>query len=328
MLRTTETDFASRYVECAVLIALLAGCGPSRPTAGFIVDGPSPRADGAAVAIGDKVYFVGGLTARGGVSAELEAYNPPTQRWTSKASMPTARATMAAVALEGQLYAMGGRKDNDILNVVECYNPGSNTWSQCPPMPTPRWRHMAAVLGGKIYVFGGIAGVGEARRVLDVVEVYDPSTASWSSGKPMPAGRSGAAIAVLGSKIYLLGGKLMAGPDAPATERVDIYDAASNSWARGTPLPERRVGGCAATVRETVYLLGGNRAGGITAVVDAYSPAQIVWRLGAPLSMRRNMHACAQIGDTTYLIGGTEDASGSSSSFHTRAEAYRPEAAQ
>jgi hypothetical protein len=174
-------------------------------------------------------------------------------------------------------------------------------------------------------VFGGIAGTGDARRVLSTVEVYDPTADSWFQATPMSAGKSGAAAAVLDDKIYLAGGKLGAGAGAPATERVDVYDPDLDRWALGRPLPTRRVSGCAAVIADRLYVLGGGTAGGLTKPVEVYEVKTDTWRSGAPLAMVRNNHSCAQVGDTVYVVGGTNTSDGSS--LLTQAETYRPQPA-
>ena len=61
--------------------------------------------------------------------------------------MPTARADLAVVALNGMLYAIGGRgADGSPLDTVEAYNPLSYTWMTEAPMPTARWGLVASVI--------------------------------------------------------------------------------------------------------------------------------------------------------------------------------------
>ncbi len=44
------------------------------------------------------------------------------------------------------------------------------------------------------------------QEVLNSVEVYDPLVGSWSPASPLLTRRSGVSAAVLGDKIYVLGG--------------------------------------------------------------------------------------------------------------------------
>jgi N-acetylneuraminic acid mutarotase len=57
------------------------------------------------------LYAVGGISSNGGVSymlGTLEAYDPSTNTWTTKASMPTSRSDVGVGVVSGILYAVGG----------------------------------------------------------------------------------------------------------------------------------------------------------------------------------------------------------------------------
>ncbi len=72
---------------------------------------PTPRG-GAAGAVADgRLYVIGGEgnpAAASGVFAEVEAYDPETDRWTSLPPPPTPRHGTGAAALLGQIYVPGG----------------------------------------------------------------------------------------------------------------------------------------------------------------------------------------------------------------------------
>ena len=62
--------------------------------------------------------------------------------WVAKAPMPTGRDSVAVVAVDGVLYAIGGEVPaagpNIALNTVEAYSPQTNSWTPRSPMPTAR----------------------------------------------------------------------------------------------------------------------------------------------------------------------------------------------
>ena len=301
--RTVRAVWQQTLIVAAVA---LASCGTPttkvKKESGYAR--PSARMDGAAAVMQGKVYYIGGVDRRGRAIAETESYDPQNDLWHKKKAMRSARSSMPAVAFDNQIYVMGGRSGDEILDVMEIYDPGSDTWTPGPAMSTARWRHMGAVYAGKLFAFGGIAGTGQARRVLKTVEVFDPRSKSWSPAAPMPEGRSGAAVAVLGSKIYLIGGKLGAGQGVQSTPTVQIYDAAVNKWTRGKSLPAGMVSGCAVVHSNQIWLLGGSRGAGTSDTVEVYSHANLAWRSAKSLSKPRAGHACAQIGDVAYIVGG------------------------
>ena len=66
--------------------------------------------------------MVGGTTAAGVVLAATLVYNPATNQWSTKATMPTARTRLGAAVINNQLYAVGGKVTADLAK-VERYTP-------------------------------------------------------------------------------------------------------------------------------------------------------------------------------------------------------------
>jgi N-acetylneuraminic acid mutarotase len=91
--------------------------------------------------------------------AELDVYDPATNVWTTKASMPTARWGAAGGVIDGMLYVAGGRgTDPSARSTMEVYDPATNTWGARAKMLTPREGTGAAVVGGVLHVLGGTGG--------------------------------------------------------------------------------------------------------------------------------------------------------------------------
>ena len=172
---------------------------------------PTPEAGAAAASINGKLYVIGGITqavTNNPRNAVLQVYDPATNTWATKASMPTARAGAEAVAINGQLYVVGGTTDNTssgYTGTFEVYDPATDTWSTKGPMPTPRQVFAAGAVNGQLFAIGGDPGGGIAQTAVN--EVYDPSTNTWTTAAPMPTARFDLAAAV-GSdgRIYAFGG--------------------------------------------------------------------------------------------------------------------------
>jgi N-acetylneuraminic acid mutarotase len=157
-----------------------------------------------------------------------EAYNPETNIWTKKASMPTARHHLTSEVVEGKLYAIGGRllgngiqsHINEALsnfNDNEVYDPKKDTWNIVAPMPTKRSGLAAASINGSIYLFGG-QGLNSA---LNNTEKYDPKTNIWTKELPVPTARLGLEAVNYDNKIYVIGGKTEIGPDV--SDQIEIF---------------------------------------------------------------------------------------------------------
>ena len=69
-------------------------------------------------------------------------------------------------------------------------------------MNTPRYNHAMVSANGKLYVAGGSSGV----QPLKSVECFDPTTRVWTTIAPMNEARSNPGLAVLGDKLYAIGG--------------------------------------------------------------------------------------------------------------------------
>src|SRR5256885_339113 len=94
--------------------------------------------------------------------------NDCTDCWTTKASTHAAHVGVAAVAVGGSLYAIGGG-----TATVEAYDPATDTWTTKAPLPTMRSYTGAAEVGGIIYVVGGFDSTG---NILADLLAYDPTT--------------------------------------------------------------------------------------------------------------------------------------------------------
>jgi N-acetylneuraminic acid mutarotase len=121
-----------------------------------------------AAAIEGRLYVVGGRSPGIRASdqqslASMEIYSPLTDQWQTAAPLPTARGSLAVVALAGRLYALGGEStQGKVSDAVERYDPASQSWSVLPAMPFRSHGLGAVVVGGAMYVIGGFTGTGDA----------------------------------------------------------------------------------------------------------------------------------------------------------------------
>ena len=75
-------------------------------------------------------------------------------KWIQRASMPTPRHDLQAIAVDEQIYAISGGGDLT-SDVVEIYDVEHDTWSQGPSITTKRGWFGAVLLAQKIYAMGG-----------------------------------------------------------------------------------------------------------------------------------------------------------------------------
>ena len=94
---------------------------------------PVARGYVPATTIGGVIYTGGGAAITAATltdTVESFTYNPGTNTWAPIANMPRATGETRAVAMNGEMWVLGGgRIAPNPSNQVDIYNPGSNTWS-------------------------------------------------------------------------------------------------------------------------------------------------------------------------------------------------------
>lgn len=83
---------------------------------------PTARSYPQVVAIGGKLYVIGGTVAAGVVTDVVEVYDPTTNTWANGTAMPTARSGPAGGFAKGELHVTGGI-NGGILDTVESAKP-------------------------------------------------------------------------------------------------------------------------------------------------------------------------------------------------------------
>ena len=219
--------------------------------------------------------------------------------WTTKASMPTARAQLGVAVVNGKIYAIGGGNNTvagpTVLSVNEEYDPATNTWTTKEPMPTARHSFGIAVYENKIYCIGGSTNGPR----LAINEVYDPATNTWETKTAMPTARAGVSANTVNGRIYLMGGD-------PGNTTNEAYDPVTDSWTTESQIPLGASGSASAVVGSKIYLFGGLSNRNSTQIFD---PATGTWTYGLPVPVGVADSAVAATSGVDapvriYLMGG------------------------
>jgi N-acetylneuraminic acid mutarotase len=253
---------------------------------------PAARSLLAAAAVNGKVYAIGGTNISTGFPLNtVEVYDPNSNSWTTSsptaggvpgpvAPMPTPRQGLAAAVVNGKVYAIGGVDSvGNVLNIVEVYDPISNSWNPPGPlgtptgMPTARVGLAAAVVNGKIYAVGGEDGTFSI--IFNTVEVYDPSTNSWSTAGSMPTARLNLAAAAVNGKVYAIAGEHST--SSLISNTVEVYDPGSDSWSTAASRPTASNGLGAAAAGGLIYAIGGFTGASVVSATEQYSPPVTVY---------------------------------------------------
>lgn len=211
----------------------------------------------------------------------------------------------------GLLYLLlGGMNDTaNGMSSAYAYTPSSTAWSAVSSMTTGRAQLGAArarCIGDTtkscLYAIGGVDSSGQ---FLDSVEIYDPSTNTWSSGPPLPtpnapANYPGRAQLAAGTGpcfgrlsqtcVYVAGGYNAA---LYALSSVEMLNPATGAWTAAAPLNVGRSRLAMASVPcrgkptlTCLYAIGGTGPDGFVDSVEMYNPAKNAWTEEAVLHVR------------------------------------------
>ena len=172
----------------------------------------------------------------------------------------------------------------------------------------PREAATAKAIGNLIYVVGGLDVDGAS---LDTMEIYNPSTNSWTDGPSMAVRRDNAGSAAINGNLYVFGGRTR---DASGTEvngtlnSLEEFDPGTGQWTAKANMPTGRRTMSVGTLNGRIQVIGGERtpSGGTFEVNEEYDPVTNTWRALQGRNPGRHGTAFATIGSTIYIaVGGT-----------------------
>ena len=136
----------------------------ANPAAGWATLAPLPgggRSHMGYVALGGKAYAIGGQTGNdeGLTTGTLvHAYDPATDTWSARASMPKAisHISSATFVMGGRILVAGGESSHNApVADVFAYDPAQDKWTTLTSLPAARFSGVADAIGGKIYFTTG-----------------------------------------------------------------------------------------------------------------------------------------------------------------------------
>lgn len=308
-----DGDFPKEVTGWAKVLSTDSWLSLRAPLSGWVSDGdtwaskpnlPSTRKDAAIVSANGKIYVIGGVTGGGfgcmaiGCSVpsptyhtRVDEYDPATNTWTQKASMPTGRSQLIAIALNNKIYAVGGYNASGYLAVNEEYDPVANSWVSKASMPTPRSYAGGGAANSRVFVIGGYNSGG----TLSVNEEYNPSNNTWISRASLPAARYSPASGVVGGKIYIIGG-------SSTNTNYEYSPPPANSWSTKAVIPTTRLYYTPASgaADGKVYVIGGYN----TAKNEEYDPTTNSWTVRAdwPRGSAWESIGGAEAGGKIYVV--------------------------
>lgn len=287
--------------------------------------------------LGGTIYVAGGLSPDEGdgpvgISQRVFALEPGAARWRERARLPLPIHHPNQVALEREIYAIGGFTAANgggwtMSSAVRVYSPSRNRWTRGPDMPAPYAETVAAALDDRIHVVTGRRPAGSANAEwsdhadTNAHIVLDAASGNWSTAAPAPTARNSAAGAVLDGKLHVIGGRTVNGGNTPVHE---VYDPATDRWETAAPLPApaagpRGAGGLAAAVVNTaLFAFGGewfdNSGGGVYSQVWAYDAGADSWSEAGAMPTPRHGLGAVTRDNAVWTIAGAARAGGNETS--------------
>ncbi|MEP7336774.1 MAG: kelch repeat-containing protein, partial [Acidobacteriota bacterium] len=176
----------------------------------------------------------------------------------------------------------------------------AESWDIKAPYPAPDIELIGDVINSKLYVVGGAP---------TKLNVYDPATNTWDTTRAAPPiGIRYAAAAAINGKLYVIGGVDCFGPGC-ATNRVEVYDPATNTWdTTRAAMPTARYYLTAAAIAGKLYVVGGSNGDVLLNTLEVYDPATNQWTAKAGMPAARFGLAATGLNGKLHVVGGSNDA--------------------
>jgi N-acetylneuraminic acid mutarotase len=312
-----------RRVLVVALLLLAPGCGGDEPRSAQQAGSEAglkserraplpapPRTEVVAARFLHGLAVIGGLTADGTASAQVDRYFFPTDQWNSLPPLPVPLHHAGAGELGDRLYVVGGYTGTlaTVAATAEVWSLGAEdtTWRKEPPLSAPRGALAVASLPNALVAVGGVAGPDMART-----EILELGATSWKRGPDLSTPREHLAATFFDGRVYAIGGR--AGSLESNRDSVESWAPGEAAWRAEPKLNHSRGGIGAATVRQGGRDFG--FAGGVPCVAGGEEPgdrtvAEVecltrgTWKVVGKLEVPRHGVAVGAPGDHLHVIGG------------------------
>ncbi|WP_429002175.1 Kelch repeat-containing protein [Xanthomonas campestris] len=278
---------------------------------------PHARHENSLVAIGDRLYLIGGRNDR-----PLDIFDTRTRRWSKGSTPPLAVSHAQAVVASGKLYVVGGLTgdypEEAALTHLLIYDPATDRWQVGAEIPENRRRGATGAVehDGVLYLVGGNTR-GHMSGYVPWLDAFDTRTRQWTQLADAPRARDHFHAVVLDGKLYAAGGRRSSHESgntlAQTISEVDVYDIQRGTWSVApAALPTPRAGAAAIAHNGQLLVIGGESTRQVKAhdEVEAYDPSRSTWTTLAALPRGRHGTQAAAVGDVLYIVAGSGNRGG------------------
>ncbi|OOB92252.1 hypothetical protein B0T42_01120 [Rathayibacter sp. VKM Ac-2630] len=262
-----------------------------------------------------KVLVLGGSEAGAVSSRTLYEYDPATNAWITRTSLPEALKSPVADLIDGRIIVSGGRTASGAT--TKTWSGSTTTTTSPSPSPSPStgtsgaWRSGPALpidlldaggaaIGTKIYVVDGKTSTGPKASL----RIFDTATSAWTTGAALPGSAvENPAVVAHSGRLYAFGGST--GPFSGASRSLYRYDPATNAWTALASMATGRGGVAGVVVGGRIWAIGGmDSTGASLRTTEKYDIATNTWSAGPSLLTARDNPGAGVVNDRIHVFGG------------------------
>lgn len=198
----------------------------------------------------------------------------------------------------------GCTKDEKFVSEVTCLDPLRRSRLEVAKLPitemeteaeNKKWVEFACItFRNEVYISGG-------KETQHDVWKYNASLNKWIQIEYLNTGRWRHKMAVLGGKVYVIGGF----DGIQRQNSVETYDAFHNCWTEAAPLMLNVSSFAATSYKKKLYVIGGGPNGKLaTDKTQCFDPSTNKWTLKSPMPIEAKCINAVTFKDHIYVVGG------------------------
>jgi Kelch motif protein len=227
--------------------------------------------------------------------------------WRPEPSLPMDLDEAQATAVGDRVFVGTGSVagDDRTVSVDQLYtfDPRRGQYEEPTTTPEPLDHSRLVTYRGDLYVVGGFSN-GEPTSGL---WRYSPLEGEWTELESMSEARGAHGAAVIGDRLYVVGGTREAEGVAP-TATMEVYDFNTGEWSNGPDAPTARHHLGVAALDGKLYAVGGRAVGNFALdTVERFDPASARWETLPPLPQGAGGLAVTAANGELWAIAGGDD---------------------
>ena len=270
-----------------------------------------PRHELGVVAIGDKIYAIGGNVGSP-TDQKVEEYDVTAGTWRQMADLPESLDHLGATVINNKIYVFGGLEafPSPVSSDVYEFDPAvglQGAWTKISDMPIPVGGMAIGVEAGWIYLAGGFAGNHDTSLQTSNFWRFNTATLTWEQLPDLPTHRDHVKGEFIGGKFYVVGGR-QDGQLFQPLGTLEVYDPATSLWSTLPSMPTARRGIATTVLNGRLVVLGGEKnpdtATNVFEEVEEFDPVANSWRNLAPMLTPRHASGAVTVSGRIYSVGG------------------------